>query len=85
MPRFHFNVHDSRNLQDEDGTDLPDILCARMEAIKFAGQMISVDAGNFAGDEDWGMDVTDDLGLILFRLDFSIVPSAAAKTLAGFG
>ena len=39
MPRFHFHVFDGADYPDHDGIDLPDWGAARLEAIRFAGEI----------------------------------------------
>ena len=77
MSRYYFNVQDGRSDIDRDGTELPDVQSARSEALRLAGAIID-DAGR-RGDlgEEWRVEVTDDTGLMLFRMDFIVVESAA--------
>ncbi|QAU44690.1 DUF6894 family protein [Bradyrhizobium guangzhouense] len=77
MPRFQFNVYDGNDSLDTEGTDLPDLRTAQIEAIAMAGGILRERARFIRLDDDWRMEVTDDTGLILFRLDFQIVGSAA--------
>lgn len=78
MPRFHFNIYDGVTALDREGIALPDLDAARVEAIRFAGESLRDDAHRLRLGEDWHMDVTDETGLILFRLDFNVFASAAA-------
>ena len=77
MPLFHFNVHHGGGSPDEEGTDLADPDCARVEAIRLAGILLAENAHEIGPDRDWQMDVTDDAGLTLFRLHFSVAASAS--------
>ena len=77
MPRFHFNVHDGADLPDRTGTELADWQDARLEAIRLAGAILREDARRIALGEDWRMEVTDETGLMLFRLDFTVMETAA--------
>lgn len=77
MPRFHFNVHDGEDLPDRTGTELADWQDARLEAIRIAGAILRGDPGRIALGEDWRMEVTDETGLMLFRLDFTVMETAA--------
>jgi hypothetical protein len=77
MPRFYFHIFDGRSQRDDEGTELPNFYEARVEATRFAGEVLKDDAHRIAHGEDWYMDVTDDTGLILFRLHFSTVVSSA--------
>ncbi len=77
MPRFHFHIFDGREQRDDDGTELPDFEAARVEAIRCAGEILKDQAHHIALGEEWRMDVTDETGLILLRLDFSAQVSSA--------
>ena len=81
MPFYHFNVHDGRSDTDLDGTDLIDRTNARLAAIKLAGSIIADEADRVQSSSEWYMDVTDASGLILYRLDFSVVEAPAAQSL----
>ncbi len=78
MPRYHFNVHNGEELIDRVGTELPNIVFARREAIRFAGKLLDEGAGDILPGNEWRMDVTDVSGLILFQLDFNVSQSPAA-------
>ena len=41
LPRFFFDVHDGFVSPDDTGTELPSVVHARMEAVKFAGVHLS--------------------------------------------
>ena len=79
MPRFHFNVYDGVINLDQNGIELAGWIEARVEAIRRAGVILADDAKRIAVGEDWRLEVTDDTGLILFRLDFSVMESSAIK------
>ena len=73
MPRFHFNVYDGVTDIDHTGVELADWREARLVAIQHAGAIFKDDPKRLAIGEDWRMEVTDDSGLVLFRLDFSVM------------
>lgn len=77
MPRFHFNVHDGVTALDRDGAELADWGDARLEAVRLSGAILETDARRIAVGEDWRMEVTDETGLALLRLDFTVMASAA--------
>jgi hypothetical protein len=77
MPRFYFHIFDGRDQRDDHGTELSDFQEARVEAIRYASEILKDDAHRIALGEDWHMNVTDEAGLILFRLDFSAQVSSA--------
>ncbi|MGU3668470.1 DUF6894 family protein [Methylobacterium sp. A49B] len=79
MARFHFNVYDGVSMPDPVGTDLSSWDDARVEAIRMAGEILKDKAHRIALGEDWRMEVTDETGLVLFRLDFSVLESPAVR------
>jgi hypothetical protein len=56
MPRFHFDGYDGHHLPDMEGTDLPDVHAARLEAIAAAGELIRDTAKQSKIDEEWRME-----------------------------
>lgn len=77
MPHFFFNIFDSHNILDDVGTQLPSWQDAQVLAIRHAGEVLQNDAERIKPGDDWRMEVTDEQGLIVFRLDFSVFASAA--------
>lgn len=75
MPRYYFNVFDNRSFPDSDGLELPDPAAAQVLAIHHAGEILQSDARRIAPGQDWRMEVTDERGLVLFRLDFGVTAS----------
>ena len=79
MPRFHFNVYNGVSFVDREGQELAGWDEARIEAIRQSGDIIKGEAKRIALGEDWRMEITDERGLVLFRLDFIVVASAATS------
>lgn len=79
MPRYHFNVHDGSSALDHHGTDLSDVDAARRQAAQLMGRMLCDDPDAFWNGEEWHLDVTDERGLILFRLLFMATDAAARR------
>jgi hypothetical protein len=75
MPRYFFHIHDSRDIPDRDGVDLPDLKAVRGEAIRAAGEMLRDIDGAFSGEE-WTMQVTDEAGRPVHTLRFSATEHA---------
>jgi hypothetical protein len=71
VPIYHFIVHDGSNVPDPDGTELASLSVARLEAVKLAGELLRDQPQTFWDGSDWHLDVTDERGHILFRLDFT--------------
>ncbi|TXN06661.1 hypothetical protein FV222_04915 [Methylobacterium sp. WL103] len=72
MQRYYFNIHDGQDLWDTEGTALPDIRAARIEAIRYAAEVLRDEASRLENGEAWQMDVLSDRGLSLFRVDFRL-------------
>lgn len=81
MPRFHFNVYEGVSLPDKKVTDLPDIPAGRKEGSRIAGLLLQESHETFWGDGDWRMEITDESGLLLLRLDVNGTHSPAALNL----
>ena len=79
MPRYHFNIHDGIRGRDADGLEFATWQDARSEAVRYAGEVLTEDSKRVALDEDWRMEVTDDVGLVLFSLDFCVLASPAIQ------
>jgi hypothetical protein len=62
MPRYFFNVHDSRDIPDEDGIVFPGPDAAREQAVIAAGEMLKDLDGGVWGVPEWRMVVTDEQG-----------------------
>lgn len=81
VPRFFFNVCDGVTPLDSDGTELPNAEVAKVEAIRHAGVLVSESADRFRVDESWRLEVTDEAGLILYRIEMHIGSTAATMHL----
>lgn len=79
MPHYYFNVYNGADQLDEDGLELSGPEAARLEALQSAGSILKDEALSLALGEDWRMVVTDETGLILFRLDFTVHASSAVN------
>jgi len=79
MPRYYFHITDGQRFDDLQGTELPDLASARMEALRFASGLLADAKPNFWTGEEWTMRVTDDADLTLFTLMFVATNSAASK------
>ena len=66
-------VHDGIADIDRTDVELADWQEARLVAIQHAGAISKDDSRRLALGEDWRMDVTDETGLILFQIDFSVM------------
>ena len=79
MPRFHFNILGSAVHRDFEGTELPDIKAAACEARRYAGRLLSDSALVPEAEEEWRVEVTDPLGLILLRIAVTVASLSAVS------
>ncbi|MES3097632.1 MULTISPECIES: DUF6894 family protein [Sphingomonas] len=68
MARYFFNAADNRHGPDSEGTELADHAAARKHAIIFAGQIMHGEPAVLWDGRDFVVDVTNERGLMLFRL-----------------
>ena len=78
MPRYHFHSEDGHRLNDEEGTELPNVDAARIEAVRVMAELLRERPEMFWRHECFRMTVTDDDDLTLFVLDLSVVTAPAA-------
>ncbi len=77
MPTFHFNVVDGVSIPDATGTELPDLYAARLEAVRYSGELLRDHADAFWIQHEWRIEVTDFAGLVLFAIHISAVEAPA--------
>lgn len=77
---FHFQVRTETHVMLTETAELPGVDEARQEAAVRVGKLLQKHAGAIWADEEWRMDVTDDVGLILFVLTISVMKSAATAS-----
>ena len=80
MPRYFFHVRDGHDMPDDIGTELPNAQEARVQAVDLAGRLITEQARTFADGTQWHLEVTDERGMILFRLDFMATDAPSTST-----
>ncbi|MBP0446696.1 hypothetical protein J8J14_18120 [Roseomonas sp. SSH11] len=79
MPRYFFHVQNDQALPDNEGTELPDLLAARVNAVKLAGEILKHHAETFWTEGEWSLKVTDESGLTLFTLYFLAVEAPITR------
>ncbi len=77
IPLYHFNARDGVSIADEDGTELPNLYAARLEAIRYSGQLLSDHPDAFRIQSEWRIEVTDECGMILFAIHISAIEAPA--------
>lgn len=79
MVRYYFHTEDGRVCPDEEGTELPSLVAARVEAVRVLGDILKEDPGEVLRTGALRVTVTDKAGLIFFALDLSAIDTAAAE------
>ncbi|MGI3901207.1 MAG: DUF6894 family protein [Janthinobacterium lividum] len=79
MSRYRFQIFDGRSVIEPQVVELANLAAARREGIRRAGATLVLDAQVLTPDNDWRLDVTDEHGTLLFRYDFAMTISPAAR------
>ncbi|KEQ07422.1 DUF6894 family protein [Pseudorhizobium pelagicum] len=88
MTRYFFNLHDGISLPDTIGSEHPDLLSARSEAVETIAERLKGALLKKADISSWLMNVTDEYGFTVMVLSFSAAvqfvdqPSLAAARAA---
>jgi hypothetical protein len=79
VPRYFFNVLDGRSSPDDVGSVLGGPDDARREGIRLAGAIIDEHAAVIALGSSWHLEVRDESGALVTRLDLIVdAPAKAA-------
>ncbi|MET0270915.1 MAG: hypothetical protein ABW173_10855 [Sphingomonas sp.] len=68
MQRYYFHTADGGRDHDRDGADLAGPDAARLEAIRYAGSVLTHEPGQLREGFDFRVDVTDTGGALLFSI-----------------
>ena len=79
MPKYHFQVRTESHVLLAEMVELPGTDQARVEAARRVGELLRDHAGRLWSDQDWRMDVTDAVGLILFVIHVSASKTSATS------
>ena len=79
MARYFFHSEDGHRIPDEEGTELPTLAAARIEAVRVLGDLLKEDPEHLLATGGMRLTVTDDVGLIYFALDLSATDAAAGQ------
>jgi hypothetical protein len=80
MPRYFFNAQDGRPYPDDTGIELAGPDEAQVSAVKALTEMVREFHDEFVADEVFTLTVTDEDGLVLYRLDLAGLKSPALDT-----
>ena len=70
MPRYFFDIRDGEDFPDLDGSEHADLKAARLEAIRYSGEVLREMPERFWDAEEWMMTVSDAKRIELFTLKF---------------
>ena len=76
MPRYFFDIADGQQFPDEKGSDWPDLVAARIEAVRYSAEVLKEMPERFWNCEEWTMTVSDTRRRKLFALRFQATPLA---------
>ena len=79
MPRYFFNVKDGVDILDNEGVELADLYAARLQAVRFSGELLKDHPDVFWIQHEWRIEVTDETKLILFAIHISAVDAPSLK------
>ena len=65
MPRFFFHRTDGAFDPDNEGTEFPDLMTARAEAIRFAAETVKEDPQQVWAGNTFRVEVSDEEGMLL--------------------
>jgi len=79
MARYFFHSEDGRPRADYEGTELPSLAAARVEAVRVMGDILKEEPEQVLETGSLRLTVTDQTGLIYFALDLAATDAAAGR------
>ncbi|GLK46320.1 MULTISPECIES: DUF6894 family protein [Novosphingobium] len=73
MPRYFFHVLDGKSFPDLQGTVLEGLAEVRLEAIRFAGDLLVHAEGTFWQSDEWSIEVNNSAGSLILSLNFKSI------------
>lgn len=74
MPRYFFDIKDGRDIPDLEGSEHADLNAARLEAVRYSGEVLREMPEQFWHAEEWKMTVLDAKRAPIFLLTFCAKP-----------
>lgn len=83
MAQYIFNIVEEGKAPDTIGTEYPSAEVARMEAVRFAGELLKLEPERLWKGAELRIEATDEAGLLMFTIvivgvDSPSLPKAAA-------
>ena len=69
MPRYFFSCQGAQNFDDKVGTELPNLMAAKVQAFENAGEILKDHAERFAEDPRWRMMIQNEAGELLYCVE----------------
>jgi hypothetical protein len=85
MAQYFFDLHDGVEILDDAGMDFDSLDDVRHHAVMKMAELLLQNPGQFWAGDIWTMTVKDDLGLVLFTLNFSATKAAVVSNAAEAG
>ena len=79
MSKYYFHIDDGTPPLEHEAVEAENLVDAKCQAVKLAGQSICDAAADFWDKEDWKLTATDENGLTLFSLHFVGIEAPATR------
>ncbi|RYB01412.1 DUF6894 family protein [Lichenibacterium ramalinae] len=83
MPRYFFHRTDGDFDPDREGTELPNLNAARLEAIRYAAETVKDSPDQIWSSTPFRIEVSDDTGMLLSTVIILEIEAPAARGLRG--
>ena len=77
MALYHIALRTETHVRETLEVERDDLTALRIELARFVGVLLQDHANQIWDDQDWRVDVTDEVGLILYVMQISATDSAA--------
>lgn len=77
MALYHIALRTESHVAEALEVERDDLTALRVELARFVGELLQDHANQIWDDQDWRVDVTDEVGLILYVMQISATDSAA--------
>jgi hypothetical protein len=81
MPTYYLNVRTPSHIAASLEVEHDDLTALRNEMARFVGELLRDHAALIWADQDWRVDVTDHVGLILYVLEIAASDTAATMSI----
>ena len=82
MSRYFFDLHDGEKFTDDTGLEFASVEDALHHAVNAVAELLMRNPAKFWSGKPWVMEVKDDLGMVLFTLNFAASEAPIIQGLA---